>query len=241
MTSDIAIDLGTDLVLIEVVSARLTAQMQVFGNRELLEQDLERMLFKKMKQLARVTGDLISGEATIPDVDLAHVERIWPVLVTAGELTQTEMLWDQIDARVPRELTTARIQTLSVFDIGDFELLLALVSSGEHLPEVLRRRASGPYRRLEIARFAADELHVDATVRLPVIEERYSALWQEMLEVLSSGWTLPEFMADELVACREGYLYEENDNAIFNVFNRRSGAIAAAIAMTLEAPDAIEQ
>jgi hypothetical protein len=48
-------------------------------------------------------------------------------------------------------------------------------------------------------------------------------------------------MADELVACREGYLYEENDNAIFNVFNRRSGAIAAAIAMTLEAPDVIEQ
>jgi hypothetical protein len=65
--------------------------------------------------------------------------------------------------------------------------------------------------------------------------------YADLLNECGSGWTLPEFMADELVACREGYSYEESDNAIFNVFNRRSGAIAAAIAMTLEAPDAIEQ
>jgi hypothetical protein len=37
-------------------------------------------------------------------------------------------------------------------------------------------------------------------------------------------------MADELIACREGYDYEANDDAIFNVFNRGSGAIAVAIA-----------
>jgi hypothetical protein len=184
MTSDAAIDLGTDLVLVEVVSARVTAQMQVFGNRELLEQNLERMLFKKMNQLARVSSDLTSGAATLPDVDLAHVERFWPVLVTAGELMQTEMLWDQIDARLPQELIAARIEPLSVFDIGDFELLLALVSAGHHLPDVLRRKATGAYRRLEIARFAADELHTDPAVRLPLIDERYNALWQEMREVL---------------------------------------------------------
>ncbi len=64
---------------------------------------------------------------------------------------------------------------------------------------------------------------------------------RELVEECGAGWTLPEFMADELVACREGYRYEENDNAIFNVFNRRSGAIAAAIALTLEAPEAIDQ
>jgi ATP-dependent DNA helicase RecQ len=57
----------------------------------------------------------------------------------------------------------------------------------------------------------------------------HRATYAELVEDCGSGWTLPEFMADELVACREGYLYEENDNATFNVFNRRSGAIAAAI------------
>ena len=65
--------------------------------------------------------------------------------------------------------------------------------------------------------------------------------YAELVEECGSGWTLPEFMADELVACREGYRYEESDDAIFTVFNRRSGAIAAAIALTLEAPDAFDQ
>lgn len=184
LTSDIAIDLGTDLVLVEVVSARVTAQMRVFGDRELLERNLERMLFKKMSQLARVTRDLISGDAAIPDVDLAHLERIWPVLVTAGELMQTEMLWDQIDARLPQGLPAARVEPLSVFDIGDFEFLLALVVAGHHLPDVLGRKASGPYRRLEIGRFAVDELRADPGARLPVLDERYHELWQEMLSVL---------------------------------------------------------
>lgn len=186
MTSDIAIDLGTDLVLIEIVSARVTAQMQVHGNRELLEQNLERMLFKKIRQLARVTTDVLAGGAGLPDVDLAHVDRLWPVVVTAGELMQTELLWDQIDSRVPAGLHAARVQPLSVFDIGDFELLLALVERGWHLPEILERKARGPFRRLEIARFAADDLHVDTTaLRLSVIEERYSAIWSEIREVLA--------------------------------------------------------
>jgi hypothetical protein len=184
MTSDIAVDLGTELILVEVVSARLTAQMQVFGNRELLEQNLERMLFTKLNQLARVSVDLIGGDALIPDVDMTYVDRIWPVLVTAGELMQTEMLWDQIDARLPQGLTAARVQPLSVFDIGDFELLLALVATGHHLPDILGQKAAGLYRRLEIARFAPDELRADPALRLPVIEERYGALWEEMLAVL---------------------------------------------------------
>lgn len=55
-----------------------------------------------------------------------------------------------------------------------------------------------------------------------------------------AGWSLPDFIADEFVGCREGNEYEEDGTAIFNVFNRRSGAIAAAIAITLEAPDTLE-
>jgi hypothetical protein len=43
-----------------------------------------------------------------------------------------------------------------------------------------------------------------------------------------------------LVGCREGHRHEEDDESIYNVFYRRSGAIAAAIAITLEAPDVIE-
>ena len=39
------------------------------------------MLFNKVNQLGRVAQDLLDGTATLPDVELGHVERIWPVLL----------------------------------------------------------------------------------------------------------------------------------------------------------------
>ena len=183
-TNDIAIDLGPDLILIEIVSARLPARLQVTNDPVIFEQKLETMLFKKLGQLGRVSEAVFNGSAAIPDVDPAQIERIWPVLVTGGELMQTELLWERIDERLPERLKAARIAPVSVFDIGDFELLLALVAAGHSVTDILRRKTQGPYRQLEIARFAHDELHTEATLRLPVIDERFRAQWQETLATL---------------------------------------------------------
>jgi len=147
-TSDVAIDLGPDLVMVEVVARRMTQEMQVFGDRDVLERNLAPMLFNKIAQLGRVATDLFDGTATLPDVDMQHVERFWPVLVTAGDLMQTEILWDRIDERTPGALRGGRVQPLTVLDIGDFELLLGLVAGGHALPSILARKNAGPYRRL---------------------------------------------------------------------------------------------
>jgi hypothetical protein len=187
LTSDVAIDLGPDLVLIEVVARRLTQEMQVFGDREVLERNLAPMLFDKMAQLGRVATDLFAGTATLPDVDVAHVERLWPVLVTAGNLMQTEILWDRIDERMPDALRGGRVQPLTVLDIGDFELLLGLVAEGHGLLSILARKSAGPYRRLELSRLVVDELHMapPLTTRPPVMNERWDALAQEMRAVFA--------------------------------------------------------
>ncbi len=51
------------------------------------------------------------------------------------------------------------------------------------------------------------------------------------------GRRLEEFVCDELLACREGDRFQSiGDDRIQALFNRRSGAIAAAIAITIEAP-----
>jgi hypothetical protein len=53
------------------------------------------------------------------------------------------------------------------------------------------------------------------------------------------GWRLEDFVCDELLACREGDRFGSiGDAPIQQLFNRRSGAIAAAIAITIEVPNA---
>jgi hypothetical protein len=188
-TSDVAIDLGLDLVLIEVVSARFATDVRVYGNPEILTAALERMLFKKMRQLGRVAAAVLTGEATIPDVDANHVARVWPVVVVGGDLMHTELLWDRIDAELPPELRGGRVQALTVLDIEDYELLLGLVSEGRHLPDVLRQKAAGAYRRLGLSRFMHEELHLPLPLlqRPPVLEERWTNLGETMKGVLLPG------------------------------------------------------
>ncbi len=54
------------------------------------------------------------------------------------------------------------------------------------------------------------------------------------------GWRLEDFIAEEVLGCREGNQFEGlSDGRINALFYRRTGAIAAAIAITIEAPDAI--
>jgi hypothetical protein len=66
----------------------------------------------------------------------------------------------------------------------------------------------------------------------------------EQLEALASlpagGWRLEDFIAGEVLGCREGDQFENlSDRRLEALFYRRTGPIAAAIAITIEAPDAI--
>lgn len=52
-----------------------------------------------------------------------------------------------------------------------------------------------------------------------------------------AGWRLENFVADLLIECEVGYIAASRGDAGLNyVFNRRSGPIAAAIAVTIDAP-----
>lgn len=51
------------------------------------------------------------------------------------------------------------------------------------------------------------------------------------------GWALEEFIVDNFMKCKEGDTFQDlSDDRIFNLFNRRTGAIAAAVSINIEAP-----
>ncbi|KAB7731916.1 hypothetical protein F5984_06755 [Rudanella paleaurantiibacter] len=49
------------------------------------------------------------------------------------------------------------------------------------------------------------------------------------------GWRLEDFVADQLISCKEGYVVKgPEDTNLFEVFNRRSGPIASAFSITFD-------
>jgi hypothetical protein len=54
---------------------------------------------------------------------------------------------------------------------------------------------------------------------------------------VDGGWRLEDFVVDHFLRCTEGDIFESmRDDRIFDLFNRRSGAIAAAVAINIENP-----
>lgn len=55
------------------------------------------------------------------------------------------------------------------------------------------------------------------------------------------GWRVEDFIANELLACREGYVVtKQNDESLIGLFFGRSGPISAAVSLTIDAPRDVE-
>jgi hypothetical protein len=56
-------------------------------------------------------------------------------------------------------------------------------------------------------------------------------------DVHPAGWRLEHFVADLMLDCETGYIAgSRSDGGLNYIFNRRTGPIAAALAVTLDAP-----
>jgi hypothetical protein len=84
------------------------------------------VILDKAKQLDRVASDVLSEKAQLPGIDASQVRRIWPILVTIGDLVESEPLWHWLRGNLPSGgFGDARVQALSLLDAEDVEILLA--------------------------------------------------------------------------------------------------------------------
>jgi hypothetical protein len=149
-TSDISIDSAPDLVLFEVAGGRLTEPSRVLAEWDRVESDLNRLVLVRIRKLDGAIEAILSGEATIPHVERDQLRHIWPVIVTAGDIVQSELLWDYVQEQMPDALQQQQVQPLTLVDLDDFELLLGLAEGGVSLVDILRRKAEPRYRPFDL-------------------------------------------------------------------------------------------
>ena len=189
---DIAIEFGPDLVLIEVFSGRLSLETRVSGRALKVTEDITRMVAAKGGQLSRRIDDYLAGAFSYPGVDLAHVHRIWPIVVTGSGLLLTEILSDEIDSSLADSFKQAKVQPLTIMDLADLEQLAGLVEAGKSIPDLLARKI-GVYRRLDWRRMVADDPSLPQTRPSHAVDRWYDA-WREM--IVGFGWD-PQRLDDE--------------------------------------------
>lgn len=183
MTSDAAIDLGLDLILIEVSVSRLRADTMQIGSAKQVKEDLDRMLLAKAKQLDGCINALIKGTAEIPagdpEIDMSRVERIWPVIVTAGNLTQNGVLWETVQDGTKGLLEQGRVQPLTIFDLEDLEQVAGFVEAGHDLPRILAGKTQEGFRERELAVWLDKDPNAPRDRPRPALVER---VWNEVVE-----------------------------------------------------------
>lgn len=71
----------------------------------------------------------------------------------------------------------------------------------------------------------------------------FDQVFQSPVSSTSVPWPLEYFIADLVLSCKEGHIAgvdSMSDEVLYTVFNRRSGPISAAIAITIDAPAEVE-
>src|SRR5258708_34142829 len=180
-TSDIAVVWGRELILFEVNARGVTASAMATGEVTWALGEVSKPLVVKVDQVAGCVDALLDGPATLPGVDLASIERIWPVVVSVGHLMQTAPVWKYVRESIKDDTTSAfaraRVQPLQLLDIADYERLLGIVEAGVSLPEMLARKAAGPFRERDFAAWLyGDSAAPSDGSRPSVLEKRWEAM-----------------------------------------------------------------
>jgi hypothetical protein len=190
MTSDVAIDLGTDLVLIEVTAKRVTLKSIVEGDMVSVVQDVTRLVIENMKQIGRVVTDLTEGRAALPGIDAQFVRRVWPVIVSPDGLFHSPTLRAWCDRRGGHLLENPpereqEIQPFILLDAEEFEVLMALVADGVSLVKILESKTSPLWRDRDFKAWFLDSGVVGEDAELGFLGDESKRLFHAMKRALT--------------------------------------------------------
>jgi hypothetical protein len=175
---DLLLSYATDVVVVEVTGGRPARRTRVLSDPTLIERELDNRVIGKLRELDRALIDILDGTASIPEIELDLVERVWPVLVIPSTIIQTEVLWQHIEQVAPTLFTHhPTLQPPTLFSVEDLERALSAVETGEGLPAILGTRLASVYRRMPPSHFF--QHHYRSSRRPAYLDEQLLLVGQE--------------------------------------------------------------
>ena len=137
--SDILIDCGEVLVLVEVTHSSFTRQSLVAGDPDKVREDIRKTLIDKAKQIDSVIGDFRNGRFSLGDRGAATFKRILPAIILWHDVPLFEPALEHFYSALESQGTLRGPDILPprVLLLGECEGMLAAVSAGESLLDAL--------------------------------------------------------------------------------------------------------
>ncbi len=150
----------------------------------------------KIRQLGKRVEDLRAGTLTLPDVRMADVQRIWPVVVNSEGLLQTPSLWQYLrDAGAVAALDQPGVQPLTLLDLEDVERLMGLAVESHRLIDILVSKTQGGWAEREFSSWFQVEGLAYGAGESAFIDEASSSSFQALIDVLRGDQTMEEYEA----------------------------------------------
>lgn len=154
-TSDIALSLGADLLLFEVISSSPHDETLFASNAgDAFLRDLRRIVLRKAQQLDNCAAALLDGEAVLPTVEIRELRSIYPLLVIGGHLPQGKAMFSMLAEDGGRDLLSQSLmRPVTILAVDELERLLACVESGEDIRALLDAKVGSGFRYEPMSRW----------------------------------------------------------------------------------------
>jgi hypothetical protein len=187
-TSDVVIDCGDVVMAIEIGSGRPSVDTVRGGNPDALRRDLERLAFKKIRQLDDTARCLTEApEKLIGSV--TPIRPVQPVLVAAGGFFMSPVTANAIAEYCATNgfLTHALVRTPAVITMDEVEMLEGLAEHrGISMPALLQGWKSSPLKDVSLRNYLLDRFGTHIMDYRPSrMRPRFDRLSEDMIARLN--------------------------------------------------------
>lgn len=131
-SADFILDCGDKLLLFEVVSGQVKTGTRIDLGREAFDQDIEKLVMKKVRQLHSTAIMLLTDEAPLTGISPVSQRQIIPIVVAAMGFPYIEPVIKHVRDLMKSErlLENPLIKGLCILDFRELELIEAKAESG---------------------------------------------------------------------------------------------------------------